>query len=368
MAFAYALNSAASAEAQTSFEQPAWIAGKLLPLQSQPVQQSVFQPVNPLALHFVKTPLAERTTHLHTTSFGPAFEPNVEIATNVRQSLCPPSNYMPSVSRQLCYPQPYCPTSYCQPNCHPPAFCQSIVACRTEGYRVKLAPYGWLSEMRGNVAVAGVSNDVNIGTSDLLNILKLVDGAAFGRIEVDNNERGLLLDTYWIAVGLDRKVYGFDFSTDFEMAIVELAYSQKLHGLPQLLALPPQSTIELLAGGRYWMLNGAGSVRGPLGIGPIQFSGRHEWVDPIFGGRMTVPISHATTIQARADIGGFGWGRSSDFTWNTEAVIQRRWTERCSLVAGYRILDVNQNRGNNSQGLVWNMQFRGPIFQIALQF
>lgn len=236
------------------------------------------------------------------------------------------------------------------------------------GCRVRFAPYGWLSGIHGSTTIRGITADVDIGSHELLDYLEHVDGAAFGRLEVNNGQFGVLFDTYWTALGLDREIAAFDFSAQFEMAIVELAFSYQLEGLPQMLSLPLSSEIELLAGGRYWSLEAAGVITGPQGILSASFGGKRDWVDPIIGSRFTTPLTPRTRLQLRSDLGGFGWGTASKFTWSAEALIERRWSEYCTLVAGYRILDVDNHRGSGNQEFAWDMQFRGPIFQIAFEY
>lgn len=248
-----------------------------------------------------------------------------------------------------------------------PYDCQWLPAEPRHLPQVRFGPYGWLSEIHGTATVAGITNEVNVGTSDLFDYAGLVDRALFGRLEIDYGSHSILADTYWVGAGFDQELTGFDFSAQFELAIAELALAVPVEGLPDLLTLPPRSRVEFLAGARYWMLDGAGTVTAPGGIFSFRFDGKQDWVDPIIGGRITAPLNAWTTLQLRTDIGGFGWGTASDFTWSAEALFERHWSSRLSTVIGYRILDVDNSRGSGRQQFGWDTQFRGPIFQLVFK-
>lgn len=260
------------------------------------------------------------------------------------------------------------PLMYRSDSSRPPGYCDWIFPSDIFGCRIKLSPYGWLSGIHGSTTIRGITSSVNIGSADLFDYLQLVDGAAFGRLEIDNGCCGILLDTYWVALGFDREIASFDFSAQFEMAIVELAFSHQLRGLPEMLRLPPASEIQVFGGGRYWSLEGAGMITTPSGLHSEKFGGKRDWVDPFLGARLTMPVNPFTKLLLRGDIGGFGLGSASEFTWNVEAIVECHLRERCTLAAGYRILDVDNQRGSGNQEFAWDMQFRGPIIQLVFDF
>jgi hypothetical protein len=123
-----------------------------------------------------------------------------------------------------------------------------------------------------------------------------------------------------------------------------------------------------LAGGRYWMLDGGGTLTGPLGLLSVSFGGKKEWIDPFFGGRVIVPLGEVANLHLRGDIGGFDWGTASDFTWNLESLIEVPLSSCSMLRGGYRVLDVDQQRGSGSQRFAWDVQFRGPVMELVLVF
>ena len=234
------------------------------------------------------------------------------------------------------------------------------------GWQGRLIPYMWLSEMYGEVTVRNRTADVGINTRELLDILEHnTHMAALGRVELQRERLGLLFDGYYVYAGLGQSLERIDFSSNFRMAILELALTYELEGLAEKLHLPCGSRLDLLAGGRYWLLEGGLTVtgQGPLGL-TASADGDRDWVDPIIGGRIRVPVSELLTLQVRGDVGGFGWGRASDFTWNVEAVVEYRCSCNCALWLGYRVLDVDQQIDEFG----YDMNIRGPLSAVVFEF
>ena len=74
------------------------------------------------------------------------------------------------------------------------------------------------------------------------------------------------------------------------MAIVDIAGTYNLLSDPEYFSVPYVSRFDLLAGIRYWLLDGGLTITGPLG-NTASDSGEKEWVDPIIGGRIITPLN-----------------------------------------------------------------------------
>ena len=72
--------------------------------------------------------------------------------------------------------------------------------------------------------------------------------------------------------------------------------------------------LDLLAGGRYWYLNGDIDVGAALTTNRnlitrnISQSGSKEWIDPFVGLRTRIQLSKNLMLVLRGDIGGFSVG------------------------------------------------------------
>lgn len=72
------------------------------------------------------------------------------------------------------------------------------------------------------------------------------------------------------------------------------------------------------------------------------------------------------SVTVRGDIGGFGAG--SHFTWSVATIVAYQVSQRVSLGAGYRILDIDFSEGKGSDKFTYDVQMRGPMLGFALHF
>lgn len=123
-------------------------------------------------------------------------------------------------------------------------------------------------------------------------------------------------------------------------------------------------TLDALAGARFWHISNG--VRLTVGLGGGSLTGRYGesfgWVDPVIGARTFLPVTEKFSVQAQADIGGFGAG--SKFTWSALATVNYIITDHFSVSAGYKVLNVNYNHG----GHVFNTRLSGPVLGMTYRF
>ena len=103
-------------------------------------------------------------------------------------------------------------------------------------------------------------------------------------------------------------------SVDYELAIVEFGGAYEIwSGANPVVS--GASSLDLLAGGRYWHQDVTASAT----LGPLNAdrSGSVDWVDPFVGARLRQQIGHGESLVLRADVGGFGVG--SDASWQVLA-------------------------------------------------
>lgn len=126
----------------------------------------------------------------------------------------------------------------------------------------------------------------------------------------------------------------------------------------------PQFTLDALGGVRFWHISN--DVTLTASLGGMSRSVSHDesfgWVDPLVGMRAFLPITEKLSVQAQADVGGFGVG--SDFTWSAMATLNYVLTDHLSASAGYKVLDVDYEH----DGHVFDSQLRGPVLGITYRF
>lgn len=119
-------------------------------------------------------------------------------------------------------------------------------------------------------------------------------------------------------------------------------------------------TLDALAGARFWHISNDVTVSA-LGISRT-YGESFGWVDPVVGVRAFLPLTDKLSIQAQADVGGFGAG--ADLTWSALATINYTFTDKLSFSAGYKVLDVDYDRG----GYVYDTRLSGPVLGMTLRF
>jgi hypothetical protein len=127
----------------------------------------------------------------------------------------------------------------------------------------------------------------------------------------------------------------------------------------------PQFSLDVLGGVRFWYISNDVRVIAshPL-IGSRSASHGEDfgWADPVIGARVFLPLTEKLSLQAQADIGGFGAG--SDFTWSALATVNYIINDSFSVSAGYKVLDVDYNHG----GHVFDTQLSGPVLGATWRF
>jgi hypothetical protein len=68
-----------------------------------------------------------------------------------------------------------------------------------------------------------------------------------------------------------------------------------------------------------------------------------SWIDPIIGFRVGGDVSESVSLNLRADIGGFGLGDSSDFSWQVMPGVQWRFADHWVVAANWRAIGFDRN-------------------------
>jgi opacity protein-like surface antigen len=123
----------------------------------------------------------------------------------------------------------------------------------------------------------------------------------------------------------------------------------------------PTLSVDFLAGDRFVHLDSSLRIENLVDVDRSK-----DWLDPFLGARLGLDIIDRLSVAVRGDIGGFGVG--SHFTWNMVAILAYQVSQRITLGAGYRILDINFSEGTGSQKFKFDVQMRGPMLGFAIRF
>ncbi len=236
-------------------------------------------------------------------------------------------------------------------------------------WRADLTLWSWMISVEGDQGVAGRVAQTSASFRDILRDSDSV--LAFsGRVELAYQRWGLFVDGMYARLGADDvpTAPGFpDVDITYEMALVDFGAMYRLMDWqPGLAAVdnPHRPSLDLYAGGRY---TDVGLDLDPSGR-PTLHQG-FDWIDPIVGAKLVLPLSRRFHIATNADIGGFGAG--SDLTWSATAVLGydfTLWDNPMSLYLGYRAIGQDYSSGSGADRVVWDVVQHGPLLGLSISF
>lgn len=221
--------------------------------------------------------------------------------------------------------------------------------------RIDLTFYTWMSSVSSTVASDDSESTVDMAFKD---ILKVVDFANFGHLEIQKGKWGLFSEMDFIKLSGDtefrrpRSGIPFEVQADgvIKQAMVELGVIRSFDG--------SRVGLDLLAGARYFRLES------DVSVGPIDSSLTKDWVDPMIGARVRWRISDRWLASLRADVAGFGLGSGSELSTNIIAAINYDINEKYSIGFGYRYLDIDYE-GDSAD---ISMTTYGPVIGMTVHF
>lgn len=91
-----------------------------------------------------------------------------------------------------------------------------------------------------------------------------------------------------------------------------------------------------------------------------------DWIDPTIVARWTLPLGERWLVQLRGNLGGFGIG--SELFWQLQANAVWRSSPRTQWSFGYRIIDIDYDRGQGPDRFVYDMATFGPVVKFGFRF
>jgi len=238
----------------------------------------------------------------------------------------------------------------------------------TQGTWVLVAPYGWISGINGQIVTPGRVLDVNVSPSDVLQHLGDLNGAFMLHTEVGRGDWGLILDANLIRLSPQVTTATALIDVTLQQTLMEFLGMYRLVEASDYLVEGKSLTVDLLAGARYYQVGNALTVY-PFAPGPTLFEERSKtWVDLVIGARARAPLTSSLDVFVRADVGGFGIGSSSNLAWNLVAGLDYQMNSSTSLLAGYRVLDIDQISGAGATAFGFDVQLQGPFVALTFQF
>lgn len=118
----------------------------------------------------------------------------------------------------------------------------------------------------------------------------------------------------------------------------------------------PDVRLEALAGLRSW------SLKATTEVARFTVSQRSNWIDPLVGARIALPLGERWNLTASANVGGFGVG--SDLQWEARANVTYAVSDTVELLAGYRHFHMDFK--DSKQAI--DMTLSGPLVAVRFRF
>jgi hypothetical protein len=236
-------------------------------------------------------------------------------------------------------------------------------------WQFRVTPFFWAPQIESKVTVGGYSATVNTYFPD---ILRNLEGGGMISLEARKGKLGFFLNPMYLKLRGDgefTRTRGLglvppptrDLSLTLTMWMVEFGgfYQVAKWPLDWKKGAGRAVTLDVIAGGRYWSINGDLDTTSP--INPTK---TNSFVDPIIGARTKIDLTDKFMLNLEGDVGGFGVG--SDFTWNAQGSFGYQFTPMISAFAGYRALYIDYKASSKSVRYKETMQ--GPMGGITITF
>jgi hypothetical protein len=236
--------------------------------------------------------------------------------------------------------------------------CSSAYAADTGGgkdWEFQLVPmYIWGVCMNGTARLGPVASPIDMGFKDIFSNLESIFTVHF---EAAHRQKwGILTDLSYMDLAGSQGLPGnLTLDAGLESLMVEGAVFYRMAGDAHI--------VDVLGGVRYTDMDISAQI-----TGRPRRALKPDWLDPIIGGRYGRAISKNWKVSLRGDIGGFGIGDASDFTWNIAALAHYQPWKHVALVGGYRVLDVDYKTGSGLSRFEYDVLMHGPIFGLNILF
>ena len=222
-----------------------------------------------------------------------------------------------------------------------------------------LTSYAWLAGVSGDVGVGGLPPaEIDVKFEDIFNNIDWWPPPIMLAGEVRYDRFALLGDIIYLGLAGDGTAPGPGPVTvtaegEFKAMIMTLGGSYRV-------VQGETVDLDLLAGGRLWMMDTTMTLTGPLAV--RQAGASEAWFDPLVGVAGQIKLGAGFAIKAEGDVGGFGVG--ADLDWQVLGTVQYQVDDSLTLQAGYRYLAIKYD----DNGLLLDIALQGPIIGGSIRF
>lgn len=220
--------------------------------------------------------------------------------------------------------------------------------------------YGWLAGVHGNVDALGHDLGYKASFGDLISH---VDFGLMAAVSTRYKSFVMTGDFFWITLS-DTKGRNLDLANS--LLVSANVKSRPVIFTPKIgYRLIDQEKVKLdfLAGIRFWHLGTTLNLTpSPLGKSPYV---SNNWVDPLIGSRIQVPLSPKLMATIAGDVGGWGAGAQMDY--QIVGALSYKVKPKLALDAGWRYLYVDYTRTHFTNELAMSGLILGATYSFSPQ-
>jgi opacity protein-like surface antigen len=230
-------------------------------------------------------------------------------------------------------------------------FALAATASAADEWSGAVSLYGWFPAMDVSATVERHGRSVSAESSaTAFDILDALNFGVFGTAELRRGRLGLFGDLFYTDLGVSETgPLGARQSVDTNLFMFTGVAAWRLWA-------DGGSFVDAYGGGRVV------SLETDVSAGEASASKSTSYLDPLVGARAGYAVTERVTLNASANIGGFGTG--SEFTWEAYAGGNYAFTERVSAELGYRYLSIDYE----NDGKEIDMQMFGPFTALVVKF
>jgi hypothetical protein len=236
-----------------------------------------------------------------------------------------------------------------------PGSCEPFVVAESDAqsWTFDFVPYYWSASLDGNVAIDGQEIELEGGGDGAFGDPALI--GFLGHFEARRGPWSFVYAPIFISAdlkGVEPPVTDADVSIDAQIheAFVARSFATGWDWMLGARYQELETDIDLSTGGV-----------------PIPSLGNtHSWIDPIVGVRYHTKLGEDWSVDARADVGGFGVG--SDFVWNASVLAGYHFSPGFAVLLGYRALSFDFEERGGSDRLSYDLSMYGPILGVSFSF
>jgi hypothetical protein len=228
-------------------------------------------------------------------------------------------------------------------------FAATTASAQSSEFKHTLEAYFMGASMTGTTGAGPVTGEVNLTSS------KIFENLQFGMMADYRGEApkwAVTADVIYMGLGATG-------TGDHGRATADVDVDEWLVEATGSYRFSP--VFEAVGGARYTSLKTAIELRRAQGTSSTSVSA--DWVDPLVGARLALPLSEAFSFTLRGMLGGFGVG--CDFTWDVDARLKWHASKTVDFSAGYRYLEQDYEKDG---GFKWDVVSQGPVVAASLTF